>query len=282
MSWRVKGSRAFTLRELLVVTALIAVLMAVLTPALRAARELATGSVCLNNQKSLTTAYVMYADDNDGRIPPGFVVQSDLPLWAYPPMTEAGGWATSGAITEEDRIRGVRNGSLFSYVSDPRLYHCPGDNRMKLPTQGEQRYRSYILPDVLGAESANSNARGRHQHIVMKLQEIKQPGMKYLFMESEFRHASLTYDHGGWTFAPWQNSSTWWDQLGTFHKNSATFGFADGHAERHTWAHKETWLAFSEDSFGKAIRPDISENEDVLWLWRHYPYLSANEQPPSR
>ena len=56
MSWRVKGSRAFTLIELLVVIAIIAVLMAVLTPPLRAARELATGPVCLNNQKSLTTA----------------------------------------------------------------------------------------------------------------------------------------------------------------------------------------------------------------------------------
>ncbi|MCH7919848.1 MAG: type II secretion system protein, partial [Planctomycetes bacterium] len=65
--WRLKGSRAFTLIELLVVIAIIAVLMAVLMPALRAARELATGSVCLNNQKSLTAAYVMYADDNDGR-----------------------------------------------------------------------------------------------------------------------------------------------------------------------------------------------------------------------
>jgi len=65
--------RAFTLIELLVVIAVIAVLMGVLMPALRAARELARGSNCLANQRSLVLAYTMYADDNDNRLVRGHV-----------------------------------------------------------------------------------------------------------------------------------------------------------------------------------------------------------------
>ena len=63
-----RRSDGFTLIELLVVIAIIAVLMAVLMPGLRAARELARGSVCLSNQKSLMLAYTMYPVDNDDHI----------------------------------------------------------------------------------------------------------------------------------------------------------------------------------------------------------------------
>lgn len=58
----------FTLIELLVVIAVIAILMAILMPALKIAREQARGVNCLANQRSLTQAYIMYADDNDGSI----------------------------------------------------------------------------------------------------------------------------------------------------------------------------------------------------------------------
>jgi prepilin-type processing-associated H-X9-DG protein len=109
--------------------------------------------------------------------------------------------------------------------------------------------------------------------------EIRNPSSKYTFCESEFRPTNFNYDHGGWTFAPWVNQG-WWDALATFHKNSATFGFADGHAERHSWAHKETWKLFNE-GVGQAApcEPPIPFNKDVEWCWRRYPYLSDGEKP---
>ncbi len=58
--------RAFTLIELLVVIAVIALLMALLVPALRAAREQARRAVCLSNLRQLTTAWLLYAYENDG------------------------------------------------------------------------------------------------------------------------------------------------------------------------------------------------------------------------
>src|SRR5512143_2325396 len=59
---------AFTLIELLVVIAIIAILMAVLMPALNRAREQGRRAVCLNHLKTLTTSWIMYADQNDDKI----------------------------------------------------------------------------------------------------------------------------------------------------------------------------------------------------------------------
>ncbi|MHC4121792.1 MAG: type II secretion system protein, partial [Planctomycetota bacterium] len=78
--------------ELLVVIAIIAILMAVLMPSLRAAKELARGSACLSNQKSLILAYTMYAGENDDHIPVGFVSNQTVgrPMWVKPPIDTAG------------------------------------------------------------------------------------------------------------------------------------------------------------------------------------------------
>ncbi len=64
--------------------------------------------------------------------------------------------------------------------------------------------------------------------------------------------------------------------------DGATFSFIDGHTERHTWKHKETWLLFDERQGQKApATPPVNSNLDIRWCWEHYPYLSANEKPTS-
>jgi len=273
--------RAFTLIELLVVIAVIAVLMGVLMPALRAARELARGSNCLANQRSLVLAYTMYADDNDNRIVRGHVDTANLDsgMWALPPIDASGAYI-SGPVSFEDRIRGIQRGALYRYIGDYKVYHCPGDNRTQSSQDLTQAmYRSYIIPDVLSAARPgfHSWTEARHQHFPKKLTEIKQASLKYVFVETEFQNPSFNYDHGGWSFAPWIDD-TWIDELATFHSKSATFGFADGHAERHKWAHNETWQIFIED-LPQAVQPPPNVNEDWLWCWQHYPYLHESEKP---
>ncbi len=278
-------TRGFTLIELLVVIAVIAILMAILIPALHAAREMATGSVCLGNQKTLGLAYTMYAGDWEARLPMGFVSMQTLtkPMWVKPPLDAAGQYVTTGDVSLDDRIRGIKAGALYPYTAQFKAYHCPGDSRVKSPNLTQACYRSYIIPDVLAADTAfgeYSTVTTRHKHIVMKLTEIRSPSDKYIFCESQLRPgSSFNYDHGGWSFAPWVNKG-WWDALGTYHKNSATFGFADGHGERHTWAHKETWqvFAFGQGSLAPC-NPPIFSNKDLEWCWIHYPYLSEGERP---
>jgi len=274
--------RGFTLIELLVVIAVIAVLMGILMPALRAARELARGANCLANQRSLVLAYVMYADDNDSRLVRGHVNQTDLdsPMWVLPPIDESGAYI-SGTPYLVDRIRGIQRGALYPYIREHKMYHCPGDNRYESAVDETQAmYRSYIIPDVLAAARPGFHAwtEARYKHFPKKLGEIRQASLKYIFVESEFQNPGFNYDHGGWSFAPWIDTR-WIDELATFHSKSATFGFADGHAERHKWAHTETWQIFNEDLPIDTLRPAAEVNEDWLWCWQHWPYLDDSEKP---
>ena len=274
--------RAFTLIELLVVIAVIAILMAILMPALRAARELARSSNCLANQRSLVLAYTMYADDNDGRIVRGHVDRNNLdsPMWALPPIDASGAYI-DGTPLLEDRIRGIKRGALYPYINDHDMYHCPGDNRYQTGAPEHLRmYRSYIIPDVLSAarKGFHSWTENRYKYFPKKLSEITQGGRRYLFVESEFQNPNFNYDHGGWSFAPWVDTR-WVDALATFHTKSATFGFADGHAEKHKWVHTETWKIFIGDLPISTLQPAAGMNEDWRWCWERFPYLHETERP---
>jgi len=204
-----KRASGFTLIELLVVIAIIAILMAVLMPSLRAAREMARGSACLSNQKSLVLAYTMYAGENDDLIPVGFVSNQTVtrPMWVKPPVDDAGNYVAGDAATHYNRILGIKMGTLYPYIKDPDMYHCPGDDRFrKAATQSQRLYRSYIIPDVLAADKGfgeYANVTNRHSRIVFRLTEITQQAWKYAFCESEFQPTGFNYDHGGWSFAPW-------------------------------------------------------------------------------
>jgi prepilin-type N-terminal cleavage/methylation domain-containing protein/prepilin-type processing-associated H-X9-DG protein len=274
--------QAFTLIELLVVVAIIAILMGVLMPALRAARELARGSTCMANQRSLVFAYTMYAGDHDGRLVRGHVSQIDLdkPMWALPPINEAGQYI-SGTPQLEDRIRGIKRGALYPYIVNPDMYHCPGDNRYQSAALEHQRmYRSYLVPDVLSAapKGFHSWTEARYKYLPKKLDEIKQASRKYIFVESEFQNPNFNYDHGAWSFAPWIDTR-WVDALATFHSKSANFAFADGHSEKHKWVHSETWRIFKRELPISSLQPAAAVNEDWRWCWEHFPYLHESEKP---
>ena len=277
-----RDTKGFTLIELLVVIAVIAVLMAILMPSLRAAKELARGSSCLANQRSLVLAYTMYADDNDSRLVRGHVDTSNLntPMWVLPPITTSGAYI-SGIPLLEDRIRGIQRGAMYPYIRNHEMYHCPGDNRYQTGAPEHQRmYRSYIIPDILSAgnKGFHSWTEARYKHFPKKLEEITQTSMKYVFVESQFQNPNFNYDHGGWSFAPWIDIR-WVDALATYHTKSATFGFADGHSEKHKWVHTETWKIFTKELPIDTLVPAAASNMDWRWCWERWPYLHESEKP---
>jgi len=272
----VSKCKAFTLIELLVVIAVIAVLMAILVPALKVAREQARGITCMANQRSLAHAYIMYADENEGSIPKGYAnhaVTPGIPAWALPPLDYAGGAIVgmpTGDVTLQQRYNGLMAGALYPYLKEIEVYHCPGDNRKNLGTSRGSTpefciYRSYSLPDYL---------RGTDAKDAKKLFTFKEQATKMLFVEEIYDGASGNYNHEGWSYAPYTGAM--WDPLGVFHSDACTFSFIDGHAERKKWDDKRTivYCMSREEAAAKGYGKNVAfnpPNVDVDWLDQHYP-----------
>ena len=112
--------KAFTLIELLVVISIIALLMAILLPALQRARKQAAGSACLANVRSISTAWFMYQLDNDGFLVSSYVYPGQKTSWVQMPQDKAGNttWSRGGPECPlEDKIRGIKRGLLFPNMS---------------------------------------------------------------------------------------------------------------------------------------------------------------------
>jgi prepilin-type N-terminal cleavage/methylation domain-containing protein len=241
------GAAGFTLIELLVVIAVIAILAALLLPALARAKQKAIVAYCLNNQKQLVLAWKMYADDNsdrivgaacnassDWRISPagsGFVI----PI--LPPGVSSG--QDVNKFLDE---QGFMQGGLYKYCKNADVIHCPADSRFK--SAANFAFTSYSV-----ANGMNGDSGGSHPHPpVTKQSAILRPTEKYVFLEendprSQSSGSYTVYENinswelpiTGGTFPPNWTGLTWWDGPAAFHGVSETFGYPDGHAANHKW-----------------------------------------------
>jgi prepilin-type N-terminal cleavage/methylation domain-containing protein/prepilin-type processing-associated H-X9-DG protein len=276
--------KGFTLIELLVVIAIIALLMAILMPSLQAAKRLASSSACLSNEKTLLTAWIMYADDNDGSLVSNMACYDDdkdrdKTAWVFSPKDIAGNsfahHPAPPTITDKDRFRGIQAGALWKYVKDIGAYHCPGDNRRSTQQPPRDCWRSYSISYAFGHFPLSQFQGKTYQ----RMQDIKQGALYYVFVEEEHNGSNYGENEGGWALRGVElplNPGNWrfYDPLASYHLKSSTFGFADGHASRRKWMDKRTleFIQTNKDNPASHSGMDTPspDNEDLRWLIEHF------------
>lgn len=225
----------FTLIELLVVIAIIAILAALLLPSLSRSKEQGQRVACINNIRQLQITWIMYADDNAGRLTPN--------NWVYYAQTETqmtNGVSWAPGVTRYDAsISNLEKGLLWPYNKSPGIYHCPADKSTIETPQGvklpQLRTRSYNMNGHINCDE--NDAWYRPEPNLKRFSDIVNPSPSRQFVFIEPNPKTVLDGHFGvFCLNDWYGYADWWlDVPATRHNQGAVLSFADGHAERWAW-----------------------------------------------
>ncbi len=269
---RRRSSPGFTLIELLVVIAIIAILAAMLLPALSRAKSRAQGIVCLNNGKQLALAWTLYKDDFNGKLVPNVANSSGTEI--------TGNWVVGSLDynianpdnTNTDNLIGSK-AALGSYTKSIGIYKCPSDRSCQGGLTGLPRVRSVSMnaaigPNIQGTRTGQGGWLPTPTYrTYVKEGDIINPAPVNLWLTID-EHPDSMNDGA---FAVQMVNTKWIDMPAPYHNLATSFSFCDGHSEMHKWLNPGAInpVTYSGPGGQIATAHQKLNNPDVLWLQSH-------------
>jgi prepilin-type N-terminal cleavage/methylation domain-containing protein/prepilin-type processing-associated H-X9-DG protein len=241
----------FTLIELLVVIAIIAILAAMLLPALSKAKVRAQATSCSSNLRQLAVGWALYADDFTDRLVVNHA-RAETTARRQSWVNNIEDWAAAEDNTNRALIL---SGKLAPFVNNSTaIYKCPSDPSI---AANGPRIRSIALNSLVGDPGAALDRFNPNYIQFFKTTHVPQPARIYTFVEE---HPDTIND--GFFVDQWDTDK--WNNLpASYHNGSANLAYVDGHLESHRWAVADTMRAPKKGAAGGGFVP----NPRTDWDW---------------
>lgn len=268
------GTRArsgFTLVELLIVTAVIAVVAALLIPGASRARAMAQRTYCQNNHRQLAVAWGLYVDDHADGLPSNLDGIQDIGDDLSVPTNWVAGQMLRAAYQQNSSWRADPTRSLLSpYASVAALYRCPSDRSRNIRSiamncrlspfrmnggkprwngGGGIKFRTYHRRAEIGAAS----------EILLILDE-RSDSINDAFFATDLSNTSNPEGEG--VARPYALI----DYPARYHSGSGVFSFTDGHAETRRWTDPVLLVPLGKAQARIQVAPSSA---DLRWLQTH-------------
>jgi len=273
---RGRRPHGFTLIELLVVIAIIAILAAMLLPALGRAKAKAQGILCMNNGKQMMLAWRFYVDDNADKVPPAWgnpgqwMPVNDM-TWSGRPTTDGGN------VYNWDPELTIKKSPIWPYCGNSTaIWRCPADDKYPCipatgPYKGQAvpRVRSMSMLSWFNGSDADAFTGCNGYTKYKKMNEVIRPGpaMTIVFLDERcdsMNDGEWCTSMNGWPDKPTQDIMI--DFPGSYHGGAGGLSFVDGHSEIHKWKDARTTPPIGR-LFG--LNVSSANNQDVYWLMEH-------------